>query len=30
VGPWQGARRRTSVYDTPRGVVRRDDVDVPL
>lgn len=30
VGPWGGARRRTSVIDTPRGVVRRDDVDMPL
>ena len=30
VGPWGGARRRTTIVDSPRGVIRRDDVDVPL
>ena len=35
VGPWGGyrtwgGRRRSTVVDTPGGVVRREDVDVPL
>jgi len=30
VGPWGGARRRTTVIDDGRRIVRRDDVDAPL
>ena len=29
-GPWGGARRRTTVVNSPYGVSRRDDIDVPL
>lgn len=29
-GAWGGGRRRSTIVDTPRGVVRREDVDMPL